>query len=343
MFHKTRDGSADAGCIGKARRNAPHITKPATVRAISSAATHCGFRRRNNQDAILNRPDMDLWAVADGVGGFGGGETASRIVIEVLERFEPSEDYGDDIAILLATANRELRLQAVVDGTGTIASTVVALVTNRSQQRFTCLWVGDSRLYRLRGRDLLQITKDHTPLQEIGQGARLSNPKLQNALSRAIGSEEALDVGRVDGAIEPGDIFLLCTDGLSKPVNLRQISSLLSTGTTALAAQYLVDAALAAGGPDNVSAIVVSFPSAARGAGRWRWTRKSGKQQPLLKPKSVRRKVIALCLLVLVALAALATQGPALSLAQVEKALSDTAYQWLRAALTTWVPGHGQH
>ncbi|WP_416067389.1 PP2C family protein-serine/threonine phosphatase [Rhizobium sp. ZK1] len=343
MFYKSRDRSEDAGCIGKARCNATHITKPATVRAASSAATHCGLRRRNNQDAILDRPDIDLWAVADGVGGFGGGEKASRTVIEVLERFEPSEDYGDDIAKLLVTANRELRLQAVVDGTGTIASTVVALVTNRSQQRFTCLWVGDSRLYRLRGRDLLQITEDHTPLQEIGLGAKLSNPKLQNALSRAIGSEEALDVGRVDGAIEPGDIFLLCTDGLSKPVNARQISLLLSTGTTALAAQDLVDAALAAGGPDNVSVIVVSFPNAARGAGRWRWTRKIGKKRPFLKPKSVRRRVIALCLLVLVALAAIATQRPALSFAQAEKALAETAYRWLRAALTTRVPGDGQH
>jgi protein phosphatase len=251
--------------------------------ASSAAETHCGLRRKVNQDAFLDRPSMDLWAVADGVGGLSDGERASLAVIAALELAEPSERLVDDIADRLFMTNRDLRLEAVVEGKVAIASTVVVLVADHAKRHFTCLWVGDSRLYRLRAGVLAQITRDHTPLQEMGDTQRItpSDRKLTDAISRAVGSEDTLNVERIEGSIKPGDIFLLCTDGLSKPVAPESIRELLSSGKAALSARYLIDAALAAGGPDNVTAIVVTFPKEARTAkGMWRRLRYAARPKP---------------------------------------------------------------
>lgn len=240
------------------------------ARANSAAATHQGLRRTINQDAFLDRPDIALWAVADGVGGLAAGEKASRAVIDALAAIDGGDDIAEKIVISLHRANYDLRLEALIGDQGIAASTVVVFATDKAQRNFTCLWVGDSRLYRLRAGVLEQITRDHTPQAQFRNAGHSGLPAAPpaNALSRAIGSEENLDVEEVSGAIKPGDLFLLCTDGLSKPVAANHIGRLLATDETASVPENLIDAALNAGGPDNVTAVVVAFPGKSRSKGK---------------------------------------------------------------------------
>jgi len=251
------------------------------LHVITSSATHSGYRRPVNQDAFLSRPDIGLWAVADGVGGLAAGEKASRAVVRALAPIEGREPLADEIARRIILANNDLRLEALIECAGSTASTVVALTVDPILRTFTCLWAGDSRLYRVRAGMVEQLTRDHTMLQDcLAAGRRPPVEwKLAHALTRAVGTEECLNVDRVSGALQPDDTFVLCTDGLSKLISPAQISRHISTATSASAAQRLVEAALEAGGTDNVTAIVITFSATPAE----RWPGSSGKTAPQQK------------------------------------------------------------
>ncbi|WP_075291375.1 PP2C family protein-serine/threonine phosphatase [Pararhizobium arenae] len=240
-------------------------TTPRRATVVSTASTHQGLRRTSNQDGFLERADIALWAVADGVGGLKAGEKASGAVIDAMSEIKSNDNLVESVLRSLHQANNNLRLEALIGEHGMAATTVVVFITDRARRNFTCLWVGDSRLYRLRGKVFEQITKDHTPPIRFSDPSCPDLRKVStNALSRAIGSDEDLDVDQITGTIKPGDVFLLCTDGLSKPVDPGTISRLLATSKVAAASDRLVEAALDAGGPDNVTAVVVGFPGRSR-------------------------------------------------------------------------------
>jgi len=213
---------------------------------------------------FLVRPEIGLFVVADGMGGLAHGEKASQAVIDGLSGSPPASALDAWVAQCLTTVNDDLLWEAEMGTTPMMGSTVVALLVG--QGRFTCLWAGDSRAYRLRASHLEQLTIDHTPIQEmIDAGVVAANfpaddvtehASLAHLVTRAVGTERRFVPGRHCGRADPGDVFLLCTDGLTKTVADMSIGALLARSDSHGAALRLVNAAIAAGGPDNVTALV---------------------------------------------------------------------------------------
>ena len=226
----------------------------------SWAVTDVGTVRSNNEDAVVDLPAARLWAVADGAGGHQHGEVASQALKAALEA--PSEKTGADLVsevrARVAAVHDQLRQQAEVMGANTtIASTLVVLLADGAH--FACLWCGDSRAYLLRGGLLSPLSKDHSLVQELVDAGLLAEADAEkhphaNVLTRAIGAEgPAPELDKITGCAEPGDRFLLCSDGLFKALDSAAIARLTAGPEPARA---LIQAALAASARDNVTAVV---------------------------------------------------------------------------------------
>jgi protein phosphatase/serine/threonine-protein phosphatase Stp1 len=229
----------------------------------SWAATHVGTVRTHNEDAYVNRPDLGLWAVADGAGGHSRGEMASRMIAETLEEIPDGLSAGAILAEVrqrIAETHSALRHAADLDS-DISASTVVVMIAR--DDHFACLWAGDSRAYLLRNGQLTQITHDHSLVQELVDAGAISAAEAErhpraNVITRAVGSEsDELELDKVTSRLMAGDRFLLCTDGLCKTLQDDVLAELLSVPTEAAPADRLVDAALAHRVRDNVTAITV--------------------------------------------------------------------------------------
>lgn len=234
----------------------------------SAARTHEGLVRAINEDACLSRPEHRLWAVADGMGGHAVGDFASRLVIDGLSRIGPNDDLAamiDETRERLHTANRLLRTEAVMRDVPIIGSTVVVLLANG--WHCACLWAGDSRIYLFRSGTLRQLTRDHNKLEELkAQGLQVEEYHVpRNLITRAVGAAETLEVDETVIEVFDGDVFLLCSDGLTNELSDADIAQALIRGHCEQAADELLRQALERGGHDNVSVIVVRAddPSAA--------------------------------------------------------------------------------
>ena len=142
-----------------------------------------------------------------------------------------------------------------------IGSTVVILLI--SEGYFACLWSGDSRAYLIRGQDISQITRDHTELEELLASGKLTpqeaeNWPMRNVITRAIGVFDEPEVDMNHGALEPGDTFILCSDGLSNHVEPWEIREIVKNRTAQDASRQLIDLALDRGGRDNITVIVIN-------------------------------------------------------------------------------------
>ncbi|WP_207480987.1 type VI secretion system-associated protein TagF [Arenibaculum pallidiluteum] len=230
------------------------------MRWSSAAASHAGTVRGVNEDAFLERPDLGLWAVADGLGGLDAGDVASRLTMERLGALEPqrsAQAFLAEVTRLLRDADACLRGAA---GEGrTMATTAVVLLA--FGRHFACLWAGDSRLYRLRGGRLEQLSRDHSEVQDmvdegiLAAAEAASHPR-SNVVTRALGAGEDLMLDVIQGAVAPGDRFLLCSDGLTKALAPEAILALAAELPVAEVPGRLVAAALEAGAPDNVTVIL---------------------------------------------------------------------------------------
>lgn len=232
----------------------------------SVAATHAGRVRHLNEDACLNHPDVGLWAVADGMGGHAAGDVASRLVIDELGAISDfSSAFAFRRAVRSALLNANGRLQLGDDVLDLAGSTVVALIAHGGH--YACIWAGDSRAYVLRRGRLERITRDHSLVQEMVDAGSLTAGEARlhrhrNIVTRAVGAAEVLELDGVYGRIEPGDRFLLCSDGLCTVLNDEDLRVNLSAPLAATAAQNLMRAALDGGAPDNVTHIVIDAASA---------------------------------------------------------------------------------
>ncbi len=239
----------------------------------AAAATHVG-RRENNEDAYLLDAGHAVFAVADGMGGYHGGEVASALVVEGIERFvaqnaddaeatwpwglEPGRSFVEN---LLAVAIRLANQRVIARRTGVLAqmgSTVVAVALDGRDA--VLAHVGDSRIYRLREGELEALTRDHSLVEELRALGRIERPEgIGHVITRAIGfSPDTRPELRVE-RVEPGDVLLLCSDGLSDPLDDEAIARGLSCKTAEAACRELVAAAYAAGGTDNITAVVLRF------------------------------------------------------------------------------------
>jgi serine/threonine protein phosphatase Stp1 len=231
-------------------------------RIESAALTHQGRVRDNNQDSYCARERDGLWAVADGMGGHEGGEWASARLAEELERIALPGDLaqaGERVADAIRAANAAILAEAAERGRQ-MGSTIVALIVQG--QHYLLLWVGDSRAYRLRDGAFTQLSRDHTQVQEMVERGLLEPAEapghpMGHILSRAVGVRGELQVDRAEGEVRPGDVFLLCSDGLHSYVDEGEIKRLLGRGSPERALDELVALTLAAGAPDNVTAIAI--------------------------------------------------------------------------------------
>jgi serine/threonine protein phosphatase Stp1 len=231
-----------------------------------TTATHPGARRTNNEDALLNRPDLGLWAIADGAGGHSRGEAAARAVVAALDAI-PAEltaaEMLTQVRLRLLGTHRALCDEAIRTGDGLMASTVVALILR--EDYFACLWAGDSRAYLVRRGIVEPLTIDHSLVQDLLTAGTIGPEEARvhpaaNVITRAIGAgEQDPDLDKRMGEVMAGDRFLLCSDGVCKILSDDELGLRLCGGE---GADVLVAAALERAVSDNVTAIVIDLPSA---------------------------------------------------------------------------------
>ena len=234
----------------------------------SAGRSHVGMVRAINEDACLAMPELGLWAVADGMGGHEAGDIASQMIVEALQQTPAPPSWPDflhSVREALYDVNRRLREESAQRYQHrTIGSTVVVLLAHEDQ--CACLWVGDSRIYRLRDSQLEQLTRDHSHVQELVDQGLLSPEEahrhpLANVITRAVGSSDDLQIDEVTHELQVGDIFLLCSDGLNKTVNDEEIARLLahSNNNCQEAVKAFIHLALMRDASDNVTTVVVSI------------------------------------------------------------------------------------
>ncbi len=251
------------------------------MRLAWAAASHPGVRRGHNEDSYLARPDLGLFVVADGMGGHAAGEVASRAAVEAIERFCAETAGGgtppggwpvpydpalgpeaNRLKAAFRVADRHLAAlmadRAELHGMGTTAAAVLI-----GPARAAVAHVGDSRLYVLRDAGLRRLTRDHSWVEEqvragvLDAGAAQRHP-LRNVVTRALAGGDGADAEVADLEVAAGDRLLLCSDGLTAVVSDARLAELLA-GRDPLDAvcARLVAEANAAGGPDNITAIVI--------------------------------------------------------------------------------------
>lgn len=235
----------------------------------SAHATDVGAKRKINEDSLMVRPEDGFWAVADGMGGHAAGDVASAAITHALthlQRDPELADFVDAVEDVILAVNQQLRDYARNElGGRTVGSTVVSLILN--ERTGVCLWAGDSRLYRLRAGQLSRVSRDHSAVQELVDAGVITAAQAQghpnsNVITRAVGGNEVLYVDAAVFAPEPGDTYLLCSDGLYNEVNDDSIRRKLGFDAPGAAARLLQEA-LDNGARDNVSLVVVKLEEAA--------------------------------------------------------------------------------
>jgi len=230
-----------------------------------AAATDPGRRRRRNEDAYVVEPP--LFAVADGMGGAQAGEIASRIAASALRDSGP-ETGEDAVVSLIQEANRRVYEAAASDearaGMGT---TMTAAMVEDGTVKIG--HVGDSRAYRIRDGALEQLTDDHSLVAELVRSGKLSPEEAdvhpqRSVITRVLGTDPEVDVDTFEVEARPGDVFMICSDGLTSMVDDQTILDVVEGSRVSLArtAKALVDAANKGGGEDNITVIVFEIGAA---------------------------------------------------------------------------------
>lgn len=235
----------------------------ATIRCFSCAATHVGHVRKVNEDAFLDAREQSLWVVADGMGGHSRGDRASQAIIEKLHSFVAAESARESVADLTTRLENANRLCRDASSGQVMGSTVAALYLH--DERAHLLWAGDSRIYRVRNGEFLQLTDDHSLVQELHRLGELTadqaeNHPSSNVITRAVGVSDELEVQIRQIDLIPGDRFLVCSDGLFKDVKPSEVRDNLSQPSPQQALDASMALALRRGGTDNVTGIVVQVP-----------------------------------------------------------------------------------
>jgi serine/threonine protein phosphatase PrpC len=231
-----------------------------------TAATDPGRKRRRNEDAYVVKPP--LFAVADGMGGPRAGEVASGLAAAAVKAGEAAGGGEEQVVTLIQSANRSVYERssedASVSGMGTTMT--VAVVDGRG---VTIGHVGDSRAYLARGGTIEQLTEDHSLVSELVRAGKLSPEEAENhpqrsVITRALGTDPDVDVDTFTVNPEEGDVFLICSDGLTTMVGDETIAQVLDTnrGNLERAAKELVRLANKAGGEDNITVVAFELSDA---------------------------------------------------------------------------------
>jgi protein phosphatase len=261
----------------------PASSAPGPSKTLPIAAcgfSHAGRQREENEDAFGSFLDARLFVVADGMGGHNAGEVASVMAVDGLETFfrsyhaDPRQPWPHKIEEKLSlganllrvgakVANDKIRAASKADrAKNRMGTTLVALAVGDAQ--ITVVHAGDSRCYRLRGGELKRLTRDHSIVEEMIAARPNMTPEEisafahRNVVTRSLGSRDEVEPELLVDPLQAGDLYLLCSDGLWGSVPDDKIRSILtSTADIEAACQLLIDAANEAGGPDNITSVIV--------------------------------------------------------------------------------------
>jgi len=250
------------------------------LRYVAAAKTDVGQKRQGNEDRFCLDPSLGLYVVADGMGGHAAGEVASRLAVETIQEWMEKYLSGADVAIVgpaVAAGSAEanfllssIRLanRIIFDSAkdrreyAGMGTTVVAVLAQ--DDRFVLAHVGDSRIYRIRGDRIDQVSRDHSFVQEqvdngVMSAAEAHQSQYRHMITRALGLKERVDVDLTEQPARPGDVLLLCSDGLSDLLDDEDMLAAVRDHADDLdrACQAMVDRANAKGGDDNITVLVV--------------------------------------------------------------------------------------
>lgn len=249
------------------------------MRYAYAALTDVGRLRQNNEDAVLVDAELSLAVLADGMGGYLAGEVASSMAIEHIrdamrdwreaQSVEPSlREWRRAVEAAVDQANQAIFERAYTDSACAGMGTTLVMAALTPDPRIVIAHAGDSRAYRWRAGELVQLTRDHSLLQEQIDAGLLTPEQARGAgyrnfITRALGIEDAMALDVADHAIEPGDLYLLCSDGLHDMVDDSRVADCLLAFDEPAAerldacAHALIDQANARGGRDNISVILI--------------------------------------------------------------------------------------
>ena len=244
----------------------PHSSPNGASSVRSWGVSHKGSVRPVNQDRFLARDDLGVWLVADGAGGHEGGGVAAQALVEEFGRLQAglsNEAIVRECAGALQKTHLFLRALAGDHEEATGITTAAVLILDT--EKLACQWVGDSRVYQFRNGQLTLLTHDHSLVQEMVDAGRITASESErhpqrNIITRAVGANcDTLQIATLTMRAEPGDLYLMCSDGLWGTLSQAQITAAFELSPKAIA-DALVDAALASHATDNVTAVVVSVP-----------------------------------------------------------------------------------
>jgi protein phosphatase len=242
----------------------------ALVHYKAAAVSDKGRKRPSNEDSFGYSVEHGVYLVCDGMGGAAAGEIASSLAVDEVMRLmtarEPGKPLDEVIEEAISTANEAIfsrsQTNPRLNGMGTTLVSVVA-----EDRRVRVINIGDSRCYRLRSEHLEQISQDHSLVDEQVRLGRMTPAEalrspLRNVITRALGTQSHVTPDVFELAAEPGDLFLLCSDGLTRELPDLQIEALLSEGLPTISplvnlCRRLVEAANQAGGADNITCLLV--------------------------------------------------------------------------------------
>jgi protein phosphatase len=238
------------------------------MKLTAAARSDVGRRRPANEDTYALAPELGLFLVADGMGGHRAGQVASglaaRAALGALRSLAgDARGPSERLRACIAAANGEIlassRIKPELAGMGT---TVVALLAEGG--RMALAHVGDSRAYRIRGGEIRRLTEDHTVVGELVRRGEISQRAAEehphrHVLTRALGVRRAIEPDLLEVAPEPGDVYLLCSDGLTGHLADEEIAALVADAPDLdAAAERLVDLANGRGGEDNITVVLVA-------------------------------------------------------------------------------------
>jgi serine/threonine protein phosphatase PrpC len=242
----------------------PQHAKNEGLQFDTSSVTHNGRVRKLNEDSIFASAEHGIWVVADGMGGHKDGNVASGMIADAardLAGSAPGSDFPNRFRREITAVNERLLAISNGENDGIVGSTVVALIIGGNH--YFCMWAGDSRCYLVRNGQIAQVSRDHTEVQELIDKGVISEEEARtwprrNVITRAIGANYDVELETRSGTVRSGDCFILCSDGLTGHLEDQEILAAVQWSGPEEACKGLLDKALARGGKDNISIILVN-------------------------------------------------------------------------------------
>ncbi len=241
----------------------------------TGVVSHSGKVRTVNEDQFVVRPDVGVWAVADGMGGHDDGALASATVAAALGTLGTATSAPDLLAQLedrVLMANSELRALIRARGGRMMGSTIATLLVH--ERHYACVWSGDSRIYLVRDGAIAQVSRDHTEVEELLQQGLISSEEARHwprrhIITRAIGVQDVPELDLDSGDLQHLDTFVLCSDGLTDHVGDAEILAAVDGGDCQPACDALLGLTLERGASDNVTVVIVRYHGGEPDRTRW--------------------------------------------------------------------------